>query len=943
MKKMKKSFAVLLLMLVALSAKVTQAQQMPPIPIDEAVLIGKLDNGLTYYIRHNDYPEHKVNFYIVQRVGTMQEDDNQQGLAHFLEHMAFNGSEHFKGNGIIDFTRSLGLNFGIDMNAGTGFTQTIYNVCNVPSTRQSALDSCLLILKDWSNGLLLTDKDIDEERGVIHQEWRQTTDSEERMNTRQMANIFPGSKYGQRQIIGLMEIVDNFPYQVLRDYYHKWYRPDNQALVIVGDVDVEYTQAKIREMFGGIPAPAADAAPVVDFPVPDNEQPIFVIDKDKELPSEVMRVMFKRDHTPREAKATMDYWIEDYAANMVGILFNQRLQELAQDPDCPFIFSRAMNNAFMYTNTKDALMFISQPKAGQSEATLQALLTEAKRALEHGFTATEYVRAQEMYMSMIENQYNERNKVSNEDYAGMYCVHFLENEPIPSIEQNYQLVKMIVPNLPVEAINQYLEELIDLSGRNLVVMDYHTEKDGASYPTQATMKAALDAAVAAPVEAYVDDVKQEPLIASLPKPGKIVKEKVNDKLGYKELELSNGVRVILKKTNFKDDEIQMEAWQRGGQSLYGEKDYANLQAYNPVAMTSGLGEFSHNELNKALAGKKVQVMASMDTYFDNVSGTSTVKDLETLFQLTYLTFTDLRKDESFFNQLMLAIEANLKNKQQVPENVLMDTIQYELNNRSWRNKPFTPQDLKHINHDRIIEIARERTANAAGYTFYFIGNIDEATIRPLIEQYIATLPAKKGVKSNWVNVDTRPQGQNAVRFERAMETPKTSIQTIWYDAKLPYTTENAIKAQLLGKLVDQVILKKVREDAGAAYTTQAYGFSTLNGDSPLTAVAAGCPVKPEFTEQTLQILDETLASLCKGVDAESLNGFKNEMIKDFQSQIKENDYWMGAISRYVERGIDQYTGYEQLVKAQTPETIAAFARQLYSQGSKMEFVLTPKQ
>jgi len=270
MKKMKKSFAVLLLMLVALSAKVTQAQQMPPIPIDEAVLIGKLDNGLTYYIRHNDYPEHKVNFYIVQRVGTMQEDDNQQGLAHFLEHMAFNGSEHFKGNGIIDFTRSLGLNFGIDMNAGTGFTQTIYNVCNVPSTRQSALDSCLLILKDWSNGLLLTDKDIDEERGVIHQEWRQTTDSEERMNTRQMANIFPGSKYGQRQIIGLMEIVDNFPYQVLRDYYHKWYRPDNQALVIVGDVDVEYTQAKIREMFGGIPAPTADAAPVVDFPVPDN-------------------------------------------------------------------------------------------------------------------------------------------------------------------------------------------------------------------------------------------------------------------------------------------------------------------------------------------------------------------------------------------------------------------------------------------------------------------------------------------------------------------------------------------------------------------------------------------------------------------------------------------------------------------------------------------------
>ena len=939
--KMKKIFAVTLLMLVALSAQVTMAQQMPPIPTDEAVHIGKLDNGLTYYIRHNDYPEHKVNFYIVQRVGTMQEDDNQQGLAHFLEHMAFNGSEHFKGNGIIDFTRSLGLDFGADMNAGTSFTRTIYNVCNVPSTRQSALDSCLLILKDWSNGLLLTDKDIDEERGVIHQEWRQTTTSEERMNTRQMANIFPGSKYGQRQIIGLMEIVDNFPYQVLRDYYHKWYRPDNQALVIVGDVDVDYTEAKIREMFGGIPAPAADAAPVVDFPVPDNEQPIFVIDKDKELPNEFMRVMFKRDHTPREAKATMDYWIEDYAGSIVSLLFNLRMHEMIQNPDCPFLLTMAANTSFMYTNTKDALMFISQPKEGQSEATLQAVLTEVKRALEHGFTATEYARAQEMYMSSIEKQYNERNTVSNSTYADMYCDHFLENEPIPSIEQNYQLVKMIVPNLPVEAINQYLRELIDMSGRNLVVMDYLTEKDGATYPTQATMKAAFDAAVSAPVEAYVDDVKQEPLIASLPKPGKIVKEKVNDKLGYKELELSNGVRVILKKTDFKDDEIQMKAWQRGGQSLYGEKDYANLQAYNMVAMTSCLGEFTRNELNKALAGKQAQVVASMDTYYDEVSGFSTVKDLETLFQLTYLTFTDMRKDESFFSQLMYASESNLKNRQLVPENVLMDTIQYEMNNRSWRNKPFTAEGLKNINLDRVIEMAKERMANAAGYTFYFVGNIDEAVIRPLIEQYIATLPANKGVKSNWVNVDSRPQGKNTVRFERPMETPKTSIQTFWFDAKTPYSTENAIKAELLGKLLDKVILQKVREDAGAAYTTNAGGFSAFNGDSPLTLVVADCPVKPEFTEQTLQILEEAMANLCKNVDAESLNGFKNELIKDFQSEIKENEYWMSTIGRYVERGIDEYTGYEQLVKAQTPETIAAFARQLCNQGSKMEFVMTP--
>ena len=941
MMKMKKIFAALLLMLVALSAQVTMAQQLPPIPTDEAVLIGKLDNGLTYYIRHNDYPEHKVNFYIVQRVGTMQEDDNQQGLAHFLEHMAFNGSDHFKGNGIIDFTRSLGLSFGGDVNAGTSFTRTIYNVCNVPSTRQSALDSCLLILKDWSNGLLLTDKDIDEERGVIHQEWRQTTDPAERMNTRQMANIFPGSKYGQRQIIGLMEIVDNFPYQVLRDYYHKWYRPDNQALVIVGDVDVEYTQAKIREMFKDIPAPAADAAPVEDYPVPDNEQPIFVIDKDKELPGETMYVMFKRNRTPREAKTTLDYWIADYASTIVTILFEQRLQELSLDPNCPFIYTRVANNGFLSANTKDALIFFSHPKEGKSEATLQTLLTEAKRAREFGFTDTEYARAREMYMSMIEKQYNERNTISNSDLADMYCEHFLENEPIPSIEQTYQWVSMILPNLPADFINQHLKQYIDMSGYNLVVMDYLTEKDGATYPTQASMKAAFDAAVSAPVEAYVDDVKQEPLIASLPKPGKIVKETVNDKMGYKELELSNGAHVVLKKTDFKDDEIMMNAWQRGGSSLYGEKDYANLQLYSIVTMTSALGEFTRSELKKALAGKHVNLAASMDTYFDNVNGSSTVKDLETLFQLTYLTFTDLRKDEEIFNQLKYALESNLKNKQLVPENVLNDTIQYELNNRSWRNKPFTAGDVKFINLDRIMEIAKERMANAAGYTFYFVGNIDEAAIRPLIEQYIATLPAKRGVKANWVNVDSRPQGRNTVSFVRPMETPKTSIQTIWYDTKMPYTIENAVKAQLLGKLLNQVILQKVREDAGAAYTTHASGFSTLNGDSPMTAVVADCPVKPEFTQQTQQILEEALADLGKNVDAEALNGFKSELLKDFQSAIKENQYWMNTITRYVVRGIDVFTGYEDIVNAQTPETIAAFARQLCNKGNKMEFVMTP--
>ena len=939
----KKVFAVLLLMVVALSVNVTMAQEMPPIPVDEAVRIGKLDNGLTYYIRHNDYPEHRVNFYIAQRVGAMQEDDSQQGLAHFLEHMAFNGSEHFPGLGILDFTRSLGLNFGGDLNAGTGFTHTVYNVNNVPSTRQSALDSCLLILKDWSHGLLLEDKDIDEERGVIHQEWRQTTDAKERMDTRQLKNIFPGSKYGERMIIGLMDIVDNFPYQVLRDYYHKWYRPDNQALVIVGDVDVDYMESKIQEMFKDIPAPAADAAKVEDYPVPDNEQPIFVVDKDKEQATSMIFAMYKHDHTPRDAKGGLDYMMLQYASEMAGEMMTQRLQELAQDPDCPFVDAGSMDNSFLWTNTKDAFYMIAMPKEGKAEATMELLETECRRAVEHGFTETEYARAQEEYMSRLESEYNERNKVSNADYAEQYYMNFLENEPIPSVEQKYQIMSMLIPNLPVEVINGYLGEIVDPSGSNLVVTCYNTEKDGAVYPTAETLKAAFDKALAAPVEAYVDNVKQEPLLAQLPKAGKIVKESENKQFGYKELELSNGVRVILKKTDFKEDEIIMQAIQRGGESLYSEKDWANLSLYDGVMGMCGLGEFTRNELNKALAGKQVDVSASIDTYNDIIEGESTIKDLETMFQLTYLTFTDARKDEKAYGQLKNMMEAQLKSKDQVPEAAMGDTLTYMLSNRDWRGKPFNAENLQEVNLDRVMQIAKERTANAAGYTFYFIGSFDEATIRPLIEQYIASLPAKKGVKTNWVNHDDYPEGEVINHFSRKMEEPKANSAIYWYNKTMPFTVENEVKADLLGKLLDKIYLQKIREDAGAAYSTSAYGWNSLNGDNPFTAISARCPVKPEVTDLALKIMNEEIVNACTTIDGAALEDFKEMLLKDYQTSIKENWYWMNILQWYVERGMDKHTSYEQIIKAQTPESITAFARELLSAGNKVEVVMTPEE
>ncbi len=941
---MKKIFAAMLLMIMAFGTSGLKAQSMGPIPVDDQVRVGKLDCGLTYYIRHNDYPEHRVNFYIAQRVGSIQEEESQRGLAHFLEHMAFNGSEHFNGEGksIIDYTRSLGVAFGKDLNAYTSIAETVYNINDVPSDRQSAIDSCLLILKDWSNGLLLTDEEIDKERGVIHEEWRLRRSAQQRMLENQLEKLYPDSKYGRRMPIGLMEVVDNFKYNELRDYYHKWYRPDNQALVIVGDVDVDHIEAQIKELFKGMTLDP-NAAQVVDEPVPDNDEPIIVVDKDKEQQYSQVTVMFKHEAFPKEMKGDMVYMVMDYASYMMSSMLNDRLREKAQEPDCPYVQAYAYDGGYLLSNTVNAFTLSVLPKDGQTEAAVEAVVTEAMRAAKHGFTATEYERAKEEYLSQLEKQYNERNKIPNARLASQYYRNYLDNEPMPSIEQEYQIMSMIAPQIPVDIVNQMMPEYITTDGHNLVVMNFNQEKDDAVYPTPESLKGAVDTGLNAQVEAFVDNVKQEPLISKLPKKGKIKKESYNSQFDYKELELSNGARVILKKTDFKENEIRMTARARGGQSLYGERDWANTGLLSFITMMSGKGNFSATELQKATAGKQASANLSMNEYTDVVSGQSTVKDLETMFQLAYLTFTDIRKDEKSYGQLMGQLETMLKNQGLTPEAAFSDSVEYVLNNHDWRSKPFHVEDLQNVNYDRVLEIAKERTANAADYTFFFVGNFDEAVIRPLIEQYIASLPGKKGKTSNWVNFDTHPEGQTINHFTRKMETPKANARIYWYDTKTPYSLENSIKADMLGQVLGKIYLQKIREDASAAYSASAAGYATINGDRPFTTIVATCPMKPEMADVALKIMNEEIVEACKTIDPTTLKEIKELMIKDHGTELKENGYWMQTLISYVGRGIDDHTGYEDIINAQTPETLAAFARQILAAGNKVEVVMLPEE
>ena len=920
-----------------------QEMQMPPIPVDEAVRMGKLPNGLTYYVRHNDYPEHRVNFYIAQRVGSIQEEESQRGLAHFLEHMAFNGTENYPGNGVIDYTRTLGVEFGRNLNAYTSTDQTVYNIDDVPSTRQSALDSCLLILRDWSCGLLLEGDEIDKERGVIHEEWRLRSSASQRMLERNLETLYPGSKYGKRMPIGLMSVVDNFKYNEIRDYYHKWYRPDNQAIVVVGDIDVDYMEGKIKEMFGPIPAPAADAAQVVTEPVPDNDEIIVVSDKDKEQQYSIIQLMFKSDPMPREMKGTMAYMLQDYVMDIVSSMLNQRLAEKAQEPDCPFIQAGSGNGAYIMSNSKEAYTIYAMPKEGQTDAALQAIMTEALRVAKHGFTATEYARAKEEYMSQLQKQYDNRSKISNARYGRSYIANYLEGDPIPSMETEYAIMNQIVPMLPVEMINQGVAEMFPQeNNENVVVLCFNQEKEGNTYPTVEGLTGAITAARNSNIEAYVDNVKNEPLMTKLPKAGKIKKETKNAKLGYDELILSNGAKVILKKTDFKDNEIRMYAVSKGGSSLYGQKDWANTELFDMAIMQSGLGNFSNQELEKALAGKQASASLSLGTYTESLSGQSTIKDLETMFQLAYLRMTDIRKDDKAYANIMNLLETALKNKGLQPEAAFADSVNVTLNNHTWRYRPFEAECLKDVNYDRIMQIAKERTANAADFTFYFVGSFDNDTIRKHICQYIASLPAK-GKKENWVNVDEHPSGTVLNHFTRKMETPKANAQMYWHSSAIPFTIQNSILADMAGEVLSKVYLQKIREDAGAAYSAGASGDVDYEGDKVFSYVMASVPMKPEKAAEALDIMRQEVPAAAQSVDAATLADIKAANLKNYDTMLKENGFWINALRMWDQRGIDIVNGYREAVNAVTPQQVSDFIKKLMASGNKIEVVMMPQE
>ena len=932
--RLRKIFAAALLLL---SVGNAMAQQMPPIPVDKNVKIGHLENGLTYYIRHNAFPEHVASFYIAQKVGSINENDDQRGLAHLLEHLAFNGTEHFKGNSLQDYLQSIGVEYGRNLNAYTSIDKTVYYFTDVPTTRTSAVDSCMLILKDWSNGISLTKEAINDERDVVHNEYRMRMVGQQLMLERNLPKLYQGEKYGYRMPIGLMSVVDGCDPETLRAYYRKWYRPDNQAIIIVGDIDVDHVEAQIKKLFSGIKVPK-NAAKVVPVPVADNDTAIYVIDKNKEQKFDMINIMMKTDAIPDSLKGDMSYLIEGYLRSVVSSMIGARLAEQTREADCPFLQGSAGIGSYLISGTKDAFSISGVAKPGKVKEAYAAFLREAKRVRDFGFTATEYARAKENFMSGMETMYENRNKMKNEQFTTQYVDHFTDNEPIPSLEDEYKIYQMVVPNLPVEIINNSMKNLISETDTNFVSMVLMKEAEGVSYPTEQELAAIVKQVRGEKLEAYVDNVKQEPLMASAPKAGSIKKVVENKVLGFKKLTLSNGAKVVLKKTDYKDNEIRVAGSANVGYSAF-QNDPVNAANASTVWEVSGLAGFTGNDLQKMLAGKQCSVGLTMSPFRHGISGSTTPKDLETMMQLLYLSMTNLTKDEKAFENLKNTYVTVLSNKSNNPNMVYQDSIQSTLYLGNKLALLPNAEDIQNINYDRVLDMQKQLYGNAKDFTFYFVGNYDEKVLLPLIEQYIASLP-NKGMKLKNQKI---PYAKGEVKniFTKAMENPQSQAREMWF-VKLPaYTQKTAVLADISARLLEMKYLRSIREELSAAYSTGASCGLIFDYDGKLALTINGtAQLNPDKVDAAVPCFFKGMEETIAAPDANDLQKVKEILLKQAGVDEKTNSYWMQVLSMYDLRKVDTHTNYREMVKSVTAQQISDFLKNVVlKSGNHFEVIM----
>lgn len=915
--------------------------QQGKIDNDNTIRKGILPNGMTYYIRHNAQTKGVADFYIAQKVGSILEEKRQRGLAHFLEHMAFNGTKHFPGNtlqpGIVAWCESVGIKFGANLNAYTSVDQTVYNISAAPVTREGVIDSCLLILNDWSHELLLTDKEIDKERGVIEEEWRTRRSGMaiQRLSEQAMPVIYAGTKYSDCMPIGNIDIVRTFPYNDLRDYYSKWYRPDLQAIIVVGDINEDKIEEKIKKLFAKIPLPQNPAHRIY-YPIGNNEKMILYTATDKEQPTVNFTLYMKRDVTPKQERNTIQNYADDYKTNILRMAINDRLEELSRTKNAPFISASVRSGNFFLASTKDAFELSGVLKEGKAIEAIQLLVGEVERARANGITIDELKRGKAEMLSYAENDYNDRSNRRNGEFVEQCVQNFLEETPIIEPEKELEIVRKLDKTVTIDDVNELAKTII--TNQNQVVTMFGPDKNTFKMPTNSSIENAILKAQKQHYTPYkTQNTLTERLITKLPKPGSIISERTY-KYGYTEFTLSNGLKVYVRPTNFEPDEVNLKLFSLGGKNIYPDSEMPNLTYLMAGATIGGVAQYNDLTLEKMLAGKTATVTPFIDNDTRGMAGTSNVKDTKTLLELVYLYFTQPRKDPQAFKNLMEQQQEFLTNAHVNPMLAYNDTLHkvaYATNRMESMNK----EQLKRVNYNRIMHIYKELFANAANFKLILTGNININKLKPLLCQYIATLPSNNTKETIGTYEPKLVDGKKTYIFHKKQTTP-TAITTIVIKGKMEYNNRNELLMDAIGQLLRIVYTEKVREDKGGTYSVQASGnLQHHPNDEALLRIAF--QTDPQKYNDLIPIVYKELEKMAtEGPSQQDLDKVKAYELKVYNQVLRMNNYWEYVLYTDLYNGIDVDTDFRYIVENMTCGDIRTTLRNLLNQNNCIEVTMT---
>ncbi len=929
----------LLLNIALLCAVMISAQEAPEkLPMDPEVRYGKLENGLTYYIRHNEQPKQRAEFHIAQAVGAILEEDHQNGLAHFLEHMAFNGTQHFPGKGIINYFESVGVNFGGNINAYTSIDETVYRLSDVPTYRAGIVDSALLVMHDWSCGLLLLDDEIDAERGVILEEWRTGRTAQRRMWKQMQALMYPGTQYAKRDVIGDTAVINNFAYQALRDYYHKWYGPDNQAIIVVGDINVDSIEAKIKRLWADVPRRANYGERPI-YTVNHNDKPLVAIVTDPEAQGTRITLEYKFDQLPEMLQSTA----HEYTLNMVRELacdmLNNRLSDLSHDPNASF--SGAGCYYGEVAKKMDAFMAVIIPKEGKESDAYNDLVYQLEKMHRYGFTNAELERVKSEKLTAMEKYYNERNTRKNITLARECIRHFENGESMPGAQWEYEMTQAFLPLISLEKVNQLAQSLIH---PNPTIAIMAPEKEGVHIPTSEAIVAAIAGQSELSIEAPQEEKISAELVKKAPRKGSIKAKGYNEGFGFTEWTLSNGIKVVIRPTEFKADEILMQGFSKGGLTQVKTEDLPSASLATTIIGMSGIGTFTLPQLEKVLAGKNVSVTPEIAENVERISGLSSVKDLESMLKLTYLYFTSPRRDEEAYQTTINVLRSQLANRDKNPKTIFADSVQMMASNHSPRVQIFDQQLLDRVSLDKAMEIYKARFANPADFTFIFVGNIDpnDAKVQELICQWLGGLKTKKAreeVIDHHVRVTP---GMQKNYFTRKMETTTASNRIQYTSYDMPYSLANDLNMEMIGRILSTRYLESIREREGGSYGVATYGDMSIL-PVPRASLIMQFDTDPKKQERLMQIIHEEIQTIIdNGPLASDLQKEKESMLKDYQENLENNKYWRSALYLYYMYGINNIRDYKPAVEAITAETVQQTLKKLVSAGNVFEVVMFPE-